>query len=218
MLASRLTADNSLLVDLLLSGNQEEKDISTYLTAIKRNTGANTAFLVSANTLNYYNPIGLIRKVRPASAKDKWYEQFVNSAKETEINIDHDTADPSRYLAFINVRIEGNDRKLLGVAGLALEVDFLNNKLAYYQRQYDARLLVIDKNGEVVLSSDGSNGSLSELPDIGQYSKEILSQSSKALQLDCEGSDIYLNTIRSQVLIRHWLLFKSPAMKSKHCA
>ena len=68
VLASRLTADNSLLVDLLLSGNQEEKDISTYLTAIKRNTGANTAFLVSANTLNYYNPIRLIRKVRPASA------------------------------------------------------------------------------------------------------------------------------------------------------
>ena len=63
VLASRLTADNSLLVDLLLSGNQEEKDISTYLTAIKRNTGANTAFLVSANTLNYYNPIGLIRRL-----------------------------------------------------------------------------------------------------------------------------------------------------------
>ena len=96
----------------------------------------------------------------------------------------------------MNVRIEGADRKLLGVAGLALEVDFLNKKLAHYQREYDARLLVIDKNGEVVLSSNGSNGSLSELPDIGQYSKEILSQSSKALQLDCEGSDIYLNTIQ----------------------
>ena len=46
------------------------------------------------------------------------------------------------------------------------------------------------------MSSDGSNGSLSELPDVGQCSKEILSQSSKALQLDCEGSDIYLNTIQ----------------------
>ena len=46
------------------------------------------------------------------------------------------------------------------------------------------------------MSSNGSNGSLSELPDIGQFSKEILSQSSKALQLDCEGSDIYLNTIQ----------------------
>ena len=51
----------------------------------------------------------------------------------------------------MNVRIEGADRKLLGVAGLALEVDFLNKKLAHYQREFDARLLVIDKNGEVVL-------------------------------------------------------------------
>ena len=90
------------------------------------------------------------------------------------------------------------------MAGLALEVDFLNKKLTHYQREYDARLLVIDKNGEVVLSSDGSNGSLSELPDIGQYSKEILSQSSKALQLDCEGSDIYLNTI--QIPSSDWTL------------
>ena len=120
-------------------------------------------------------------------------------------------------MAFINVRIEGDDRKLLGVAGLALEVDLLNNKLAHYQREYDARLLVIDKNGEVILSSDGSNGSLFELPDVGQYSKEILSQSSKALQLDCEGSDIYLNTI--QIPSSDWTLAViSPAMKRKHCA
>ena len=196
VLASRLTADNSLLVDLLLSGNQNEKAISTYLASIKRNTGANTTFLVSENTHKYYNPTGLVRTIRPTSAKDKWYKQFVNSAKESEINIDRDTAEPSQYLALVNVRIEGADRKLLGVAGLALEVDFLNKKLTHYQREYDARLLVIDKNGEVILSSDGSNGSLSELPDIGQYSKEILSQSSKALQLDCEGSDIYLNTIQ----------------------
>ena len=54
------------------------------------------------------------------------------------------------------------------------------------------------------MSSDGSNGSLSELPDVGQYSKEILSQSSKALQLDCEGSDIYLNTI--QIPSSDWTL------------
>ena len=71
VLASRLTADNSLLVDLLLSGNQNEKAISTYLTSIKRNAGANTTFLVSENTHKYYNPTGLVRTIRPTSAKDK---------------------------------------------------------------------------------------------------------------------------------------------------
>ena len=74
VLASRLTADNSLLVDLLHSGNQNEKAISTYLASIKRNAGANTTFLVSENTHKYYNPTGLVRTIRPTSAKDKWYK------------------------------------------------------------------------------------------------------------------------------------------------
>lgn len=196
MLASRLTADNSLLVELLLAGNQKEEAISSYLTSVKKNTGAKTAFLVSDKSYEYYNPSGLVRTIRPTSAKDKWYERFVNSAQQTEFNIDRDTADPSQNLVFANVRIEGPDRNLLGVAGLALDVDFINQKLNNYQSDYDARLLVINRRGEIILSSDGSKGKLSELTGIGQYSEEILSKPSKALQLDCEGSDIYLNTIQ----------------------
>ena len=129
MLASRLAADNSLLVELLLAGNQKEEAISSYLTSVQKNTGAKTAFLVSDKTYEYYNPSGLVRTIRPTSAKDKWYERFVNSAQQTEFNIDRDTADPSLNLVFANVRIEGPDRNLLGVAGLALDVDFINQKL-----------------------------------------------------------------------------------------
>ena len=36
MLASRLTADNSLLVKLLLAGNQKEDAISSYLTSVQK--------------------------------------------------------------------------------------------------------------------------------------------------------------------------------------
>ena len=47
VLASRLTADNSLLADLLLGGNQQAGAIATYLRSVQRSTGASTAFLVS---------------------------------------------------------------------------------------------------------------------------------------------------------------------------
>ena len=195
MLASRLTADNSLLVDLLLSDSQKEESISSYLTSIQQNTGAQTTFLVSNTTYEYYNPSGLVRKVIPTSTKDKWYEDFVNSEQEAAFNIDRGTADPSKYFVFANVRIEGADRKLIGVAGLALDTGFLNQKLTEYQSKYDSRLLVINDNGEIVLSSDGSNGNLSELTGIGEYSTEIMNHPSKPLQLKCEGSDIYLDAI-----------------------
>ena len=87
----------------------------------------------------------------------------------------------------MNVRIEGADRKLLGVAGVGIDVNFLRNKLISYQHQYGARLLLVNQAGQIVLASDASQGNLSELEDIGRHSQTILSHPSKALQMPYAG-------------------------------
>jgi diguanylate cyclase (GGDEF)-like protein len=196
VLASRLAADNSLLVDLLLGGNQQTAAIATYLRSVQRSTGVSTAFLVSEQSRKYYGPSGLVRTINTASAQDQWYQHFLDSGRAVELNLDRDTADSSRTLAFVNVRIEGADRQLLGVAGLGVDVDFLRSKLAGYQRDYGARLLLVNKAGEIALASDDSSGSLAELPDIGKLSRAILSHPKMALQLDSADSYYYVNAIQ----------------------
>ena len=196
VLASRLAADNSLLVDLLLGGNQQAGAIASYLRSVQRSTGVATAFLVSEQSRKYYGPSGLVRTINTASAQDQWYQHFLDSGRAVELNLDRDTADPSQTLAFVNVRIEGADRQLLGVAGLGVDVDFLRNKLAGYQRDYGARLLLVNQGGEIVLASDDSSGSLADLPDIGKLSRAILNHPKMALELDSAGSYYYVNAIQ----------------------
>lgn len=196
VLASRLTADNSLLVELLQGGDQPPAAITSYLTSIQRSTGVTTAFLVSQRSRKYYSSSGLVKTINTASGRDQWYERFINSGRALEINIDRDTANPSRTLAFVNVRIEGANRKLLGVAGLGLDVDFLHNELVGFQRNYGARLLLVNNVGQIVLASDGTSGSLAALPDIGHQSRAILSHPKKALQLASHGRELYINAIQ----------------------
>jgi len=196
VLASRLAADNSLLVDLLLGGDQQPRGIASYLSSIQRSTGVTTAFLVSEKFRRYYSPSGLVRTINPESSTDKWYQRFIDSGRSLEINIDRDTTDPSKTLAFVNVRIEGANHQLLGVAGLGMDVDFLRNKLVAYQREYGARLLLVNKGGQIVLTSDGSSGSLSSLADIGAQSSAILSHPKQALQLAADGNELYVNAIQ----------------------
>ena len=196
ILASRLTADNSLLVDLLVRGDQQPGSIASYLRSIQRNTGAATAFLVSEQSHRYYDPSGLIKTINPSSNSDVWYQRFIQSGKPIEINIDRDTADPSKTLAFVNVRIEGDNRKLLGVAGLGIDVDFLRSKLADYQSQYRSRLFIVNTAGRIVLASDSSTGDLAKHPDIGQSSDTLLSHPKQTLKLAADGREVYVNAIQ----------------------
>lgn len=196
VVASRLMADNKWLESSLCRDDEHSTALRTYLQRIQERTGAATAFLVAEATKHYYHSSGLLKTLSPEDPQDKWYQRFVNTGEQLELNIDRDTADPSRLTAFINVRIDDDEGKLLGVTGIGLDVRDLEQLLRRYQQIYGVRILLLNRDGRILLASDQSSGQLQQQPLIGAESSRILSSSDLSLRLRSHSEDLYVRATR----------------------
>lgn len=194
VLASGLMADNTFLEDTLRRGEQNTEQLRQYLAGIQGQTGAITTFLVTEANGRYYHPRGILKTVSEADPQDHWYYRFRDSGRSMEINIDRDTADLRRTTAFINVRLQDAAGRMLGVTGLGLDVHALQAQLQHYQQRYGARILLVDRDGRIALSSDHSQGLLRQLPGLGPYSAKILRQPQTSLRLEVAGRDLYISS------------------------
>jgi diguanylate cyclase (GGDEF)-like protein len=196
VLVSGVMAGNTLLEDALRDAEVEPQKLSLYLREIQQRSGAITTFLVSDATRRYYHPSGVLKQVSPSDPQDRWYFRFRNTAQAIEINIDRDTADLSRTTAFINVRLQDAGGRFLGVTGLGLDLRSLEKQLRHYQKQYGARILLVDRGGKVVLSSDGSGGRLEERQDLKTIGPRLLEQRNTNLRLRDRGKNLYIRATR----------------------
>ena len=196
VVASTLMADNSLVEHQLQRGEDKRAALQSYLHRIQQRTGAATAFLVSDATRRYYHSSGVLKTLLENNPGDSWYQRFIDSGEDLELNIDRDTADPRRTTAFINVRIEDEQGRLLGVTGVGLDVRELQNQLKRYQQQYGVRILLVDRNGLIVLASDQTRGTLQDLPLLGAESAKILGASDLTLHLRDKREALYVRTTR----------------------
>ncbi len=196
VLASRLMADNKLLESSLSRDQDNSTVLRTLLQRIQQRTNAATAFLVSEATRQYHHSSGVIKTLSPDDPQDDWYQRFVSSGEQLELNIDRDTADPSRRTAFINVRVDDDAGKLLGVTGVGLDIRDLEQMLRRYETTYGVRILLVNSDGRILLASDQSSGQLQQQPLIGAESARILSASDLSLRLGSHGDDLYVRATR----------------------
>ena len=196
MLASGLMGDNNFIAENILGGERNASRIQDYLARIQQKTGAITTFLVSDRTGLYYHPTGILKQVSSLDPFDSWYYRFRASAKPIEINIDFDTADPGRITAFINVPVLGKDGTFLGATGLGLNFRSLQTQLQDYQRRYGARILLVDSEGRIVLSSDRSRGNLLQIDGLGAHATRILAEPSSTHVITQRGRHLYVRTNR----------------------
>lgn len=196
VLASGLMADNTFLEEALSKGEAQRSALTSYLQGIQEKTGAVTTFLVSESSRRYYHPSGVLKQLSEADPQDRWYYRFRESGQPIEINIDRDTADLNRTTAFINVRLQDAEGRFLGATGLGLDVRSLKNQLERVQSQYGARVLLVGPTGTVLLSSDGSTGTLGQMKGLGTVSRQILVQDNTNLRLDEGGHNLYIRTTR----------------------
>jgi diguanylate cyclase (GGDEF)-like protein len=196
ILASGLMADNTFLEDAISRGEYEPKLLTDYLQGVQDKTGAITTFLASERTGRYYHPSGVLKRLSPVDPQDSWYYRFRNSRQLIEINIDRDTANLSRVTAFINVRLQDAGGRFLGATGLGLDVRLLQDQLSRYQQRFGARILLVDRLGRIVISSDDRRGNLSQIAGLGPLSRRILQQASTSLKVQENGRDFYVRATR----------------------
>lgn len=170
-------SNNVFLKDLLLEEEQlSEEDFvmqaTRYLSTIQKETDAQTAFLISDYTRKYYTHSGVNKVINPAADEhDIWYSTFINSRKKYDLDVDIDQTNNNQWTVFVNTRIESETGKLLGVCGIGLSMDIIQEVLKHYESTYDVKVNFIDSDGTVQIDTDNINIEQTHLNDI-QYGKE----------------------------------------------
>ncbi len=156
-------ASDTLLKELLkgedaIPSQEIESDIKEYLSALESSFFFVSPFIVSEKSHRYYTPSGIYKIVNPGvDPYDIWYQIFLDSGKDYSLNIDLDQVNDYRLTVFVNVRIQDDDGSLLGVCGVGLLMDGLQDLLASFEADYGFKMSLINEKGLVQLDADSSN-------------------------------------------------------------
>lgn len=155
-----LTMANDNLLKRFLSeeaGRMEDvsyvEELRDYLFAYREKYSYDSVFLVSTATNRYYHFAGLNRVLAPDNPENVWYYDFLKSEEEYSLNVDNDEAADDCITVFVNCKIRDGAGRTLGVIGVGLKVDSLQELLKEYDKQYGVRVHLVDQQGFVRISS-----------------------------------------------------------------
>lgn len=151
LFASAMAA-NSLLIDWVDQGEQPEAAVRRYLSRVQAQHGATTTFFVSEASRRYYHPTGILKTVSAGSAQDAWFFRLRASSSPYEVNLDRDTADPSRTTVFVNYKLLGDDGRFLGAVGLGRSTSQLTRRIQQAERTNGIQVMFLDERGRILLS------------------------------------------------------------------
>ena len=160
---SQCMATDTLLIEALKSEEavpeSEMSDmIAAYLSSFKNKFGYIAGYVISAKTKKYYTPNGISKIINPQrDPYDSWFQLFVDSGLNLMLDTDRDEVFDYRWTVFINVRINDSDGNLMGVCGVGVFMDELQELISEAESEYGLKISLIDKEGLVQVDSDMTN-------------------------------------------------------------
>lgn len=197
VLISSLMANDTFVNDWARGGEGDSRRMANYLAHIRQKYDAITSFFVSEQTRKYYHPTGILKEVDASDPADAWYFRTRDSSDDYEINIDRDTADPSRLSIFVNFRVVDQSGHFLGVTGIGLSLDTVAQLVENYQKRYGREIFFVDRQGDVTLHSSkfDTNLHLRNRAGLEHLFTRILTSPSASVSYDLEdGNTVYLNS------------------------
>ncbi len=193
---SSLMAQDTFLRDWTIGGETDPDQVIRYLREIQDEYNAVTSFFVSHTSRKYYHPKGILKAVSEDDPLDAWYFNFLKTKKEYEINLDFDTANPSKMTVFINYRIYDYLGNLIGVTGVGLAVDQVQKRIGSYQRKFGRSVTFIDREGTIMLSNtdDYRGSSIRKTPGLDRLATQILSSPSGTFSYQRDGKTFHVNS------------------------
>lgn len=132
-------------------------ELQDYLVGIKQKYGYDSVFLISDATSNYYHFHGLNKVINPGNEHDLWYYSFLDRGLVYDLDIDTDEANHNRLSVFINCRIVDETGKLLGVTGVGLEIDQVQELLRSFENDFQLEAMLFNRDGIVQVHSNARN-------------------------------------------------------------
>ena len=170
-------ANDSLLRDFLSeeAGHLDDGDytetLQGFLSGYRDNYGYDSVFLVSTATGRYYNFNGLDRVLTQGNPENDWYYNLLESGLDYSMNVDNDEVEGAQneVTVFVNCQIKDHDGTVMGVVGVGLRIDNLQEMLLDYERDYGVGVYLIDEEGRIEISSRYSGYEQRSLFELRHY-------------------------------------------------
>lgn len=157
--SSAISKDHHIL-ELLRKGSMTsawaiEEDMAAELSSILKGFGYNMVCLVADDTKAYYTYNGLAKFVdAEKDPYDKWYQDFMESDRKMELNVDTDPIHNGVLSVFVNEKIYDEKGKMVGVSSIGVRMDKLQQILHTMEEQYNIRIYLTDRNGVIQVAAD----------------------------------------------------------------
>jgi diguanylate cyclase (GGDEF)-like protein len=149
-------ATDTFVVDWLIDEETSNpQEIIDYLSGIKNKFQYSSVFLISNQSLDYYRQTGYLKTINPADGHDVWYFDFINMESDYELDVDVDEAN-GILTVFVNVKLFDTNGNLIGVAGVGVEMDYIQVLINFFEEEYALEAFLIDRMGLVQSASETS--------------------------------------------------------------
>jgi diguanylate cyclase (GGDEF)-like protein len=150
---SQMMSQDPAVRDWLASPEKHQPQILGYLDNIKRRYGTLASFMGSDASRRLYHTYGPPDELIEGRSGDNWFFRIkaMHNAKY-ETNVDIETLYSGQPTLFINHRVIDKDGRFIGVTGVAITLDTLNQVLARYQARFGRDIYFVSDEGKVVLS------------------------------------------------------------------
>lgn len=175
------------------------KKLQDFLIGIKLKYNYNSVFLVSAQTNNYYHFEGIHKSISKDNEHDQWYYAFIDENEFYDLDVDTDEAADNTLTVFINCRIEDDNGSLMGVVGVGVEMNEVQNILKKFEDNFDLEACLIDHDGLTQVHTHSKfieRVNMFKEPVVNQFRDQIIEnkESMETFQYQQEKLDGYLIT------------------------
>ncbi len=145
-----LTMANDSFVKNWLNAEElsSTQDIIDYLGGIQTKYEYSSVFLISSTSLNYYRHTGYLKTIHPDDDHDVWYYTFIAKPVLYELDVDIDEANGTLTI-FVNAKILDANEDLIGVIGVGIEMDYVQELIQQFETEYDLEAFLINDFGLV---------------------------------------------------------------------
>lgn len=194
--------DNFVKQWLQQEDTPNNQEIIDYLEGIRNKYNYHSVFLISAKSLNYFHYNGLFKTISPQDSHDQWYYDFINQDKLYILDVDQDQVDHQRLTIFINCKILDDQGNLLGVAGVGIEMTYVQELLEHFEKEYNLEAFLVDEIGLVQAHTNPDYIENRNINDLELYSEIGPSLYDKADKINVFNNNGLYN---QQYIISHYI-------------
>lgn len=150
---SSLMAKNLFLQYWVAHELNKVEELTEYLQVLTNEYMLDSAFFVLDKNLRYYTGEGHKETKLQESAPNNWYFRFKNSDLESEGKLGIDEVSKETKF-FINFKVRDKNNKLVGITGISLDLNVVQERLQSYSEKYDKNVYLLNKDGMLILSDE----------------------------------------------------------------